>query len=193
MSPLLKGSFFAVMFLYLFFPAQMVFNSENLLKDGLLYKFKPVPVDPYDAFRGRYVSLRYNMNSIKQSNPENDFFSGDIAYVQIEKDSTGFAYYAKAFNEKPDIDNYIECTVSGLGKDEIYLRIPENLTLYYMNEKLAPLAEEYYRTLSRTQSQIPEQLLVHVNVRLKRGKAMIEEMYFENQAVGDYLETKESN
>jgi len=39
-------------------PATMIWGRERTLAVGSVYKFRTQPVDPYDAFRGRYVSLR---------------------------------------------------------------------------------------------------------------------------------------
>ena len=36
-----------------------IVNYERILKEGEVFYFKVLPLDPYDAFRGRYVSLRF--------------------------------------------------------------------------------------------------------------------------------------
>lgn len=40
-------------------PASMIVQRETVLTQGRVYKFKTAPVDPVDAFRGRYVALRF--------------------------------------------------------------------------------------------------------------------------------------
>ncbi len=39
-------------------PGKMVYDSENTIAEGTLYKFKTAPVDPSDPLRGKYVTLR---------------------------------------------------------------------------------------------------------------------------------------
>lgn len=186
MNPVLKFSFFAVMLIYLWFPYQMISSNELLLEEGLLYKFKSTPVDPYDAFRGRYVALNLDLNPVKNQELAETMRSNDVVYVQIELDSAGYAYLANAFENKPDFENYIKARVAYIQQEELVLRMPENLSRYYMNEKLAPLAEEYYRKLSN-QNQSPGVVDVHLNVRLSNGDAIIEELYFKEQPVGEFI------
>ena len=38
-------------------PLSMIARREFTLRNGRVYKFKTAPVDPYDAFRGRFVAL----------------------------------------------------------------------------------------------------------------------------------------
>jgi len=45
-------------------PLSMINQREMTLRDGILYKFRAAPVDPADAFRGRYVALRIEDENI---------------------------------------------------------------------------------------------------------------------------------
>ena len=38
-------------------PLTMIKQQEKVLTQGVEYKFKTAPIDPYDYFRGRYVAL----------------------------------------------------------------------------------------------------------------------------------------
>ena len=46
-------------------PAQMIFGREAILKAGTAYKFSTEPVDPSDPFKGKYITLNYDVNNIK--------------------------------------------------------------------------------------------------------------------------------
>lgn len=185
---ILKVSFFAVMIIYLWFPAQMIYNNEDLLEDGLAYRFKPVPVDPYDAFRGRFIRLGYNLNNIPYPEANTTFVRGQKVYMKVAQGADGFAELSDVLLKAPDQENYIECKVRSVYENQISVEPPENLSRYYLNEKMAPLAERHYMDLVRDQSSNPEKLLVHIDVRLKNGKCIIEELYFEDEPIKTYLQ-----
>ena len=46
--------------------ASQIISYERVLKEGEVFYFKVLPLDPYDPFRGRYVTLRFE-NAIKPS------------------------------------------------------------------------------------------------------------------------------
>lgn len=43
-------------------PGYMIFEQNQILTEGTAYKFKTRPIDPYDPFRGRYVTLAFDAN-----------------------------------------------------------------------------------------------------------------------------------
>ena len=55
--------FLAVVLVQLVVPAKMIFDKEVILKTGTIYKFKTQPIDPSDPFRGKYVTLNYELNT----------------------------------------------------------------------------------------------------------------------------------
>lgn len=103
-------------------PGYFVYRHYNTLYTGESYKFEVAPYDPYDPFRGRYVSLR----------PTLSLYSMDGEYVVLEKDSAGYAVISGWQADKPKTGQYAK-----------------NLQLnrYYMNEKMAPEAERIQRNL----------------------------------------------
>jgi uncharacterized membrane-anchored protein len=56
---------FAVLsFFQLGMPVWMIANREMTLRDGKQFRFRVAPVDPYDAFRGRFVALQLSPNTV---------------------------------------------------------------------------------------------------------------------------------
>ena len=47
----------------LYVPAKMIWDQEDVLKNGSEYKFKTDPVDPNDPFRGKYITLSFDNNT----------------------------------------------------------------------------------------------------------------------------------
>lgn len=123
------------MILQLAVPGYFVYRHYDTLYTGESYKFEVAPYDPYDPFRGRYVSLQSTLS----------LYSVDGEYAILEKDSTGYAVISKWQKDKPQTGQYVK-----------------NLQLnrYYMNEKMAPEAERIQRSLDLDRETI--YLLVRV-------------------------------
>ena len=178
-------AFGIVMALYLWYPFSMIANQQRILKKGEVFRFRPQPVDPYDAFRGRYVTLNFVDQTMEYANAQEVFQYDDQIYVQLQKDSLGFVYLSDPSFEKPQGENYLKVKVWTTSEDQVTIFPPENLTRYYLNEKLAPEAERKFQELIRNNDG--EEVLVYLDARVLNGKVLIEELYFEGQPVGDYL------
>ncbi len=79
-------------------PLMFISQKEQVLKSGKEYVFNIRPIDPYNFFQGRYVSL--NMEPLEYSDKNyKDFKRFDIVYVEFEQDSIG-ARIKKLSHEK---------------------------------------------------------------------------------------------
>ena len=145
----------------IFIPAYMIWGKYDVLKHGEEVKFRVAPIDPYDAFRGRYVSLRY----------EHDLSYGErqgqFGVLEIGED--GFATVKKVTREQPKGELYL------VSKDEDYFNIP--LNRYYMEETLAPKAED----------MISEEKEAYVTIRIKGDKAVLSGLYIDGNPVEKIL------
>ncbi|MGH8446703.1 MAG: GDYXXLXY domain-containing protein, partial [Solimonas sp.] len=63
-------------------PATLAVQSEMTLRSGARYYFRTAPVDPADAFRGRYVALNFEGLRVTVP-PASGLQSGDRAYVPL--------------------------------------------------------------------------------------------------------------
>ena len=159
-------------------PGWMIFRQEQILKNGQVFKFKTAPVDPYDAFRGRYVALRFTAET------EADKRFADSGrhrlWVQFEADEKGFAKVKRASKE-PLTGNDVVAITSRWGR----LQFP--FDRYYMAEKAAPEAETAYRANSRRDHEN-----AYATVRILNGHAALEELYIDDKPVREFLraETK---
>lgn len=181
-------AFFVIMFLYLAYPAYLIATHENILNTGEVYRFKPRPIDPYDAFRGKYIVLSYDQNSLSYPNALEVFDFNSTAYLKVEKDAQGFAKITDASIHTPDFSNYIEVQVNYTDSNTIYYNLP--ITRYYMNEDYALAAEKAYNDMVRQQNRNSSDsttVAAYVDVRVKDGMAIIEELYLQNQPIMEYL------
>lgn len=141
-----KIAFFSVMLIYIGVPSQMIYSYQSTLRNGNVYRFKPAPVDPYDAARGKYVTLSYMLENINYDTSKASFKDGDDVYLKLGKDTSGFAIITEALEEAPVNDDYIKTMVNWAYVDSIgHVSFSLPFTRYYLPEDMAQDAEDAYR------------------------------------------------
>jgi uncharacterized membrane-anchored protein len=155
-------------------PGSLIWKRERTLGRGSIWKFRTAPVDPVDVFRGRYVALHFEAETQETLPPPNSNYS-DKVFVTLKANAEGFAEIDQVFATKPVRDDFIEAQLSGK-----MVSLP--FDKYWVTERDAPAAETAYRNLSRRGNQN-----AFVTVRVFRGDAAIEQLYLDNQPLGDYL------
>ena len=155
-------------------PGSLIWKREHTLRLGSVWKFRTAPVDPIDAFRGRYVSLQFDVETQQVSPPENAGY-GDTVFVTLKQNAEGFAEIDQVLSSKPSGDAFLEAKLSGKS-----ISLP--FDKYWVTERDAPAAEAAYQNLSRRGQQN-----AFASVRVFRGDAALEQLYLDNQPLGDYL------
>jgi len=161
-------------------PASVLMHRAETLREGRVWKFKTAPVDPYDAFRGKYVTLRLAEDRVATAKgfaPD----SGKKVYVRLEEDAEGFARFAGIGYEKTGENDCVQARIRYFTSKEIHLDLP--IDRYYMEESKAPEAERVYRQNSRRGEQN-----AFVAVRILDGFPVIEELYIADTPIREYLE-----
>jgi uncharacterized membrane-anchored protein len=160
-------------------PGYMIFEQNQILKQGKVYKFKTRPIDPYDPFRGRYVTLSYDINV--EPVPSNETFNrGDWVYAILDKNDQDFAVFSELVSEEPESGkDFIELEV-GWGDSErgYYVRVPFNR--YYASEKTAPNIERAVWNRQEVEN-------VYAQVSVLAGKATLKELYVNDMPIRDFL------
>ncbi len=172
--------FSAVAVFQLAVPVWMIVNHEMTLRHGRQFRFRTAPVDPYDAFRGRFVTLQLAPNSVRLP-AEEELAMNQKVFTHLGEDEHGFARLVKVTANRPTGDAYLQCHVSGLTDSLAYLQFP--FDRYYMDEQAAPAAEAAYREHSRREVQD-----VYVTVRVKDGNAVLEELYIAGIPIKEFLQ-----
>ncbi len=162
-------------------PLSMIMRQEDLLRSGQQYRFRTAPVDPYDAFRGRYVALRIEEDSLPKPRGM-ELRSWQTVYVLLENDPEGYAKITALTKKRPAGNNYIRVKVKRVSANKVYLRMP--FTRYYLEEGLAPEAERAYRRRSRGDKRN-----AYITVRVKSGRAAVEELYVGGKPILAYLQS----
>ena len=166
-------------------PAGMIVDREWTLRHGQLFKFKTRPVDPADAFRGRYIWLGLEPETI-QLPDASTWSANQKAFAVVETDANGFATVKRLERTCPANEAAVPVCVSwwGSAKNEVHITWP-GLDRYYMAEGKAPAAEKAYREHNRRATPSS----CHVTVRVRGTHAVIENLFIDNQPIQEWLRT----
>jgi uncharacterized membrane-anchored protein len=162
-------------------PLSMIARREATLRKGEAYKFRTRPVDPYDAFRGRYVALGFESNEGTATNAH-EFSRGQKVFVNVSVGTNGYATLGNVSVERPREGDYLSTSVRypNLKQGRIRVKLPFNR--FYMNEKRAPDAERQYRRAGRD-----EKRNAYALVRIRSGMAVIEDLYVDDKPILEFL------
>lgn len=155
-------------------PASLIWKREQTLRRGSVWKFRTAPVDPVDAFRGRYVALEFEEETREIAPPANTT-NMQTVFVTLRQVPEGFAEIDQITTARPPGDDFIEVQLRGKT-----VALP--FDKYWVTERDAPAAEAAYRAQSQR-----EKRNAFVTVRVFRGDAALEQLYLDNQPLGDYL------
>lgn len=179
---LVLAAFAALVLVQLAVPASMIMKRESTLRTGERFLFKTAPIDPYDAFRGRYVWLSFEAATATISGET--FESGQRIFASIATDDEGFAYFTTASAAPPDSGPYLAMKVSYTGVDDtVTLQWP--LDRFYMDEHLAPEAERTYFEMNRADETETD---VYAAVRIKNGFPVIENLFIDDVPIAEYVQ-----
>jgi len=155
-------------------PASLIWKREQTLRQGSVWKFRTAPVDPVDAFRGRYVALEFEAEAQQISPPPNARY-GQTVFVSLRPDAEGFAIIDQVLPHRPDGHDFIEARLHGT-----IVSLP--FDKYWVTERDAPAAEAAYAAQSTR-----EKRNAFVTVRVFNGDAALEQLYLDGLPLGDYL------
>jgi len=176
----LIGLFFCLAAVQIITPLAMIRGQEVVLKEGAPFKFKTAPVDPFDAFRGRYVALRLEQDTVPR--PGGLFLSeGQTAYAVLGVDDQGFAVLTDVLTQRPAGVPYIQAKVNYCAADKIQLDL--GIDRYYMGEKAAPVAERL--AWQRLRRGVRDEQDTYAVVRVKDGRAVLEALYVAGRPIED--------
>jgi uncharacterized membrane-anchored protein len=178
--------FIVIVLLQLFVPAKMIIDREGVLKNGTVYKFKTKPIDPSDPFRGKYVTLNYELD--KAEILDSTLQRGDKILVYLDIDSLGFAQLHSVSQTQKNIDkDFVEAKVHRYNLKTKSLSFDLEFNRYYMEESKAKPAEDVYRTYNRRQDTLNT---TYALVADTDGKAELKEVLITDKPILYYIEKK---
>jgi len=161
-------------------PASFILRTERVLDKGTVYRFETAPVDPYDAFRGRYVALQFEQAVVPVSAAGEALPVGATAYARLTTDEEGFARIDNLTTRPPPDGDYFEVRVRGSNPDAMRIELP--FDRFYMPEELAPAAEAAYR-----RGQWDGNVESYAEVRVHRGRAVLAELYLDGVPIAEFV------
>jgi len=160
-----------------------IVKSELALRTGEEFRFRIQPVDPIDAFRGRYVAIRF---AVERASAADDLEvrSGKYVYVPLEVDADGYAALGQARADRPHGSSYLRLRAGVVSPDEegnrwVWVTLP--FRRYYMDEDRAPKAERAVWAGRRGQRE------ASIGVRVRNGVGVIEELYIDDVPIHQWL------
>lgn len=156
-------------------PAGMILRREASMVRGNEFKLRVRPVDPYDAFRGRYVQLGFDPITVPPPGGVR-VVPGQKAYALLKADSAGFVMVEAVTSTAPKDGDYLEVTLrpdanfGGTGSGRAQIVWP--FDRYYMEETVAPAAERVYRDQASSTT-------AYVTVRVLNGTGVITGLYLD--------------
>lgn len=181
-----------------FVPMQMITEQEDVIATGKTLKFKTAPIDPYDAFRGKYIFLNFENNRVLATAETKKLNFNDEIFVTF-KDSAGYALIQSvAITEPTTTSDYIKAKVDYVdnsifvgnldfdrGNSGIFLHINYPFERYYMNENKAKQAEKAYSIASRDLKEN-----VYAEVAIKNGVGVIKDVFIDKIPIKEYVKKK---
>jgi uncharacterized membrane-anchored protein len=187
----------------------MIFNKERTLRDGTQFRFIIDPVDPYDAFKGRFVRLGIPSREIQIST--NKYERGESVYVTLGTDTNGFSRLADLTHTKPGGQAFFKTRVSscyeryaeftnnlqevreknakpktvwrGTGKWNVRIDVP--FDEYYLPEGIAPEADKTVRQAASHSGKNEHQAVVLV--RFLNGNTAVEGLEIDGVPLIDFV------
>lgn len=156
-------------------PAAMLQGRERTLREGEVFRFQSAPVDPYDAFRGRYVRLSVASPQVPLEGEPLNFRRKQRIFATLAIDTNGFAFVTAASRARPETGAYVRAEAWGRSHDgRVTVRLP--IDRYYMPEYEAPAAERAYMDHARRDRESAV-----VVARVRNGDLVVEDVLVEGK------------
>lgn len=182
---LLLLAFLLVIMAQWYVPGRMILNQEEILNTGTPFKFKTAPIDPNDPFRGKYIVLNFDVSEVRVASKK-DWNIGDRIYLELDRDSLGYARVKKTWKEAPSgSSDYVAAKVSSLWSENNEVNVELPFERFYMEESKAYKAEQIYR-----EAQIDSNQVAYALVMVKAGEAALKDVFIDGRSVKDIVKSK---
>ena len=159
-------------------PGQMIMYKEKILTTGKEFRFRTEPLDPYDAFRGKYVHLAFSQTSVRVI--DSTYEQGEKIFALLSVDSSGFARVDSVTRNEPGEEtDYLKVTAGYVYYDSVTtVSFYFPFDRFYMEESKAEHADAAYREAQRDTSQVTYAL-----VRIQKGEGIIEDVIIDGKPI----------
>ncbi|WP_405205261.1 GDYXXLXY domain-containing protein [Aquimarina sp. LLG6339-5] len=173
--------FIVVALAQIFVPIQMIMDNEDTLVSGTVYKFKTRPVDPTDPFRGKYITLQYEMDHFDTK--DTTYVVGEEIYIYLKNDQEGFADISEISKIPMETKkDYVTARVTYYYNGKVNFQLPFNT--FYMEETKAYDAEMAYVEANRDSLSNNIYALVYI----KDDRAVLKDVLIDDIPIKEYVE-----
>lgn len=159
-------------------PLNMILESEETIASGNAFRFRVVPVDPDDPFRGKYLDLGFRDNTCEVKNI-NDWHSGEMVYA-IVGERQGYAFVKSIQKEVPSHASYfkvkIDYPILDSNRKKVLLKFPFHK--FYVEESQASQLEKTYRSMLSDTANT-----VYAIVYIKDGYSVLQDIQVGDSSV----------
>jgi uncharacterized membrane-anchored protein len=148
-----------------------IVEYETTLAEGEPLRFALAPVDPGDPFRGLYLALRFELETLSLPMPP-ELSPGDRAYLVLGEGEDGLADARQLRAEPPAGGPYLRVRIEWSSGESVFVHLP--LDRYYVEESKAPRAERLYAAR-------PDRLRTYAVVRVRDGLGVIESLVIDGE------------
>ncbi|MFP9114976.1 GDYXXLXY domain-containing protein [Flavobacterium sp. RHBU_3] len=184
-TKILLIGFAAMAIIQLAIPGQMAYENELAYSGGTEYKFKTKPIDPTDPFRGKYIWLDFEADTIRAKKYQ--FSEDEKVYALLGKDKEGFAKVTKLQTKKPEKGDYVLVDI-GYNYDGIQ-HFDFKFNRFYMEESKAPDAEILYSENNNNENKLPAYAVVSVRCEV----AVVKDVIVGGLPIKEYVEKHQKN
>lgn len=156
----------------LFIPAKMIYERENILKEGKEFKFRIAPVDPNDPFRGKYFALDFIENTFDVQS-DSTWVINETVFVILNSDNKGFATIKTVSKVKPaNGQDFVKSRVRSVIENGISMLIIDYpFNRFYLEESKAMAVDTVFR-----KSLIDTNQVTYALVKIKDGEAVLKDV-----------------
>lgn len=163
----------------IFASAQIVYKYEKTIASDSVYKFRTAPVDPSDPFRGKSITLNFEIDSYETS--DNSWENYTKGYAYFSKDANGYAVLETLSKELLTDSNfeYVEVEIYNYYGDAVHFNLP--FDTYYMEESKAYDAEVLYQENNSNEKEQDIYAVVHI----KNGTHVLTDVIIDGVSIKD--------
>lgn len=159
-------------------PLLQVHTYEKVKAEGAALSFRCRAPDPFDMLRGRFLAVRADPDSF-ESAADMDYSDGEQIYALLETAPDGLAVIKNLTRERPSSGAFMKVTCEYSYGKTTHIRWP--FDRFYVNEKIAPKADEWYRrNIGGTKS-------VTAEVRVLDGRAVLVDLKLDGRSFQEIL------
>ena len=185
----------AVLAVAAWFPIGTILKFEYPEIPPQEFRFRTGALDPYDSFRGRYVTLNPMPNTVKAGQEESSVRTRQLRYAVLKRGKDGFAEVVRLTEEPPTGEPFVRIRnvfrryewQGNRRSDTVYYQFSFPFNRFYLNEKLAPEAESL---VTETLRKNPDDCVLSVLI-YPDGSYAVDDLLIGGKPLRDLLRQKE--